>query len=177
MDAIQLGIRLDFTPEEFFASGGVTTFIDNMAGVLGIHKADLKIVAVYEGSTIVDFEVFTDLLEDDPLSLETVEATFIAAASTMDTFMDVPVLNVVAQTVFVETPNTPRNEDGEVDLGDFDNIWGGLEDDDTDGNGGNGARGKGGAGRKRESVTEDPNVDVEVKYKVKKVDKNSKDEK
>lgn len=96
MDAIQLGIRLDFTPDEFFANGGVTTFIDRMAGVLGIHKADLKVVAVYEGSTIVDFEVFTDLLADDPLSLETVEATFIAAAGTMDTFMDVPVLNAVA---------------------------------------------------------------------------------
>jgi len=28
-----------------------------MAGVLGIHRADLKIVAVYEGSVIIDFEV------------------------------------------------------------------------------------------------------------------------
>jgi len=54
-DAIMLGIRLEFSVKEFFASGGVVTFADRMAAVLGIHAADIKVVSVYEGSTIVDF--------------------------------------------------------------------------------------------------------------------------
>ena len=52
-----LGIRMEFTVNEFFAQGGVVTFADRMAAVLGIHAADIKVVAVYEGSTIVDFFV------------------------------------------------------------------------------------------------------------------------
>lgn len=43
-DAIQLAVRLEFTMEEFFAKGGVTTFTDRMAANLGIHSADLKVV-------------------------------------------------------------------------------------------------------------------------------------
>ena len=39
-----LAIRMEFTMEQFFAKGGVTTFTDRMAAVLGIHKADLKVV-------------------------------------------------------------------------------------------------------------------------------------
>jgi len=35
-----------------------------MAAALGIHKADLKVVQVYEGSVIVDFQVFAP--DDDP---------------------------------------------------------------------------------------------------------------
>jgi len=56
-DAIMLGIRMEFTMEEFFANGGIVSFVDRMAATLGIHKADIKVVDVYEGSTIVDFFV------------------------------------------------------------------------------------------------------------------------
>jgi len=52
-----LGIRMEFTMEEFFANGGIVSFTDRMAATLGIHKADIKVVRVYEGSTIVDFFV------------------------------------------------------------------------------------------------------------------------
>lgn len=54
-DAIMLKIRLEFTLEEFFADGGVVSFTDRMAGVLGIHASDMLIVSVYEGSTIVEW--------------------------------------------------------------------------------------------------------------------------
>ena len=43
-DAVMLGVRMEFTLDEFFASGGVTTFADRMAAVLGIHAADIKVV-------------------------------------------------------------------------------------------------------------------------------------
>jgi hypothetical protein len=54
-DAIMLGVRLEFTMDEFFAQGGVVSFVDRMAASLGIHKADIRVVNVYEGSTIIDF--------------------------------------------------------------------------------------------------------------------------
>ena len=52
-----LAIRLEFTVEDFFANGGIISFADRMAGVLGIHASDIKVVSVYTGSTIVDFQV------------------------------------------------------------------------------------------------------------------------
>lgn len=67
-----LGIRMEFTLDEFFASGGVTTFADRMAAALGIHAADIKVVQVYEGSTIVEFQVVSDSEEEDPLDLSAV---------------------------------------------------------------------------------------------------------
>ena len=59
-----LTVRLEFTVKEFFADEGVSRFSDRMTAVLGIHRADLKVVQVYEGSAIVEFQVFAD--EEDP---------------------------------------------------------------------------------------------------------------
>lgn len=36
-----------------------------MAAVLGVHKADLKVVQVYEGSVIVEFQVFAEEGDED----------------------------------------------------------------------------------------------------------------
>lgn len=36
-DALMLGIRMEWTMDEFFADGGTTTFADRLAGILGIH--------------------------------------------------------------------------------------------------------------------------------------------
>jgi len=62
-DAIMLAIRLEWTLEEFFQADGISVFIDRMAAALGIHKADMKVVQVYEGSVIIEFEVMAP--EDD----------------------------------------------------------------------------------------------------------------
>lgn len=98
-DAITLGVRLEFTVAEFFSNGGVTSFVDNMAASLGIHKADIRVVSVYEGSVIVDFQILSNILDPEPLDLEVVTKTFQAVASTLDTFMGAPVLNAVATGV------------------------------------------------------------------------------
>jgi hypothetical protein len=45
-DAIMLGVRLEFTMEEFFATGGVVSFVDRMAGALGIHRSDMRVAGV-----------------------------------------------------------------------------------------------------------------------------------
>lgn len=47
----------------FFEDGGTTTFADRLAGSLGIHASTIKVVGVYEGSVICDYEISPD--EDD----------------------------------------------------------------------------------------------------------------
>lgn len=40
-------VRMEWTMASFFASGGTTSFIDRLAGALGIHSSDIKVVSVY----------------------------------------------------------------------------------------------------------------------------------
>jgi type II secretory pathway pseudopilin PulG len=58
-DAIQTMVRMEWTLDAFFADGGTTTFMDRVAGSLGIHASTIKIVSVYEGSLIVNYEIET----------------------------------------------------------------------------------------------------------------------
>jgi len=62
-NAIQTLVRMEWTMEEFFADGGTTAFIDRLTGSLGIHASTVKIVSVYEGSLIINYEIEAD--EDD----------------------------------------------------------------------------------------------------------------
>lgn len=48
-------VRMEWTLAEFYADGGTTRFVDRMAAVLGIDVSQIKVVAVYEGSVIIDF--------------------------------------------------------------------------------------------------------------------------
>lgn len=95
-DAIMLGIRLEFSMDDFFSKGGVTTFVDRMAAVLGIQKADLKVVSVYEGSTIVEFQVIDNPEAEAPIDLKAVKSIFDTVIKTVETFMDSPILSAVA---------------------------------------------------------------------------------
>lgn len=56
-DAIQTLVRMEWTLDAFFADGGTTTFMDRVAASLGIHASTIKIVSVYEGSLIVNYEI------------------------------------------------------------------------------------------------------------------------
>lgn len=54
-DAIKTKLRLEWTLEEFYATGGTIRFAERIAAALGIESNRIKTVAVYEGSVIVDF--------------------------------------------------------------------------------------------------------------------------
>ena len=90
---------MEFTLAEFWEEGGVVTFVDRMAAVLGIHRADIKIVQVYEGSTVIEFMIISNPEDEEPLSLTNVKDNFVSAVSTMATFMGSPLLNAVSQGV------------------------------------------------------------------------------
>lgn len=57
-------VRMEWTVDEFFSSGGTTQFIDRVAGSLGIHASTIKIVSVYEGSLVVNYGVENDNEEE-----------------------------------------------------------------------------------------------------------------
>lgn len=46
--------------DAFFSNGGTTKFIDRLAGSLGIHASTIKIVSVYEGSLVINYEISVD---------------------------------------------------------------------------------------------------------------------
>lgn len=56
-DAIQSLVRMEWTMDAFFSNGGTTSFMDRVAGSLGIHASTIKIVSVYEGSLVVNYEI------------------------------------------------------------------------------------------------------------------------
>lgn len=62
-------VRMEFTMENFFKNGGTTTFMDRIAGSLGIHASTIKIVSVYEGSLVVNYAIEND----DPTALAAIE--------------------------------------------------------------------------------------------------------
>lgn len=67
-DAIVTQIRMDFTLDGFFESGGTTAFIDRLCASLGIHWSTVKVVGVSEGSVIVNYEITPSA--DEPMSIE-----------------------------------------------------------------------------------------------------------
>ena len=58
---------MEWTMASFFASGGTTNFIDRLAGALGIHSSDIKVVSIYEGSLVVNYAVTSDTDDKDYL--------------------------------------------------------------------------------------------------------------
>ena len=71
-NAIQTMVRMEFTMEEFYSEiGGPTRFVDRLCGVLGIHASEVKIVSVYEGSLIINYELMVP--DDSQEELEALE--------------------------------------------------------------------------------------------------------
>jgi hypothetical protein len=69
-NAIQTMVRMEWTMDAFFADGGTTNFIDRLTAALGIHASTIKIVSVYEGSLIVNYDISVD--DDDEDALNTI---------------------------------------------------------------------------------------------------------
>ena len=57
VDYVEAMVRLQISYNDFFSSIGSTKFIDKFASVLGITQDTIRIVSVYEGSTVVYFAV------------------------------------------------------------------------------------------------------------------------
>ena len=57
LDYVEAMVRLQISYNDFFNQIGTSTFIDKFASVLGITQDTIRIVSIYEGSTVVYFGV------------------------------------------------------------------------------------------------------------------------
>jgi hypothetical protein len=95
-DAIMTSVRLEWTLDEFYADQGVTRFSDRVAAALGIHRSTIHVVAVYEGSVIIDFFIGAEWDDEEPEStLLTIKNDFVGklAAGAID--LGAPILGAV----------------------------------------------------------------------------------
>ena len=95
--------------EEFFADGGTTSFVDRLTGSLGIHASSVKIVSVYEGSLIVNYEIEADEDDTDGSALAAIAARQDEMMASGSIDLGAPVLAYEAKTQ-IETStdtNTP----------------------------------------------------------------------
>ena len=93
-DAIQTLVRMEWTMAEFFDNGGTTSFVDRVAGSLGIHASTIKVVSVYEGSLVVNYEIEEDPDSDVDLEEISERQTEMFATGQMD--LGAPILDVEA---------------------------------------------------------------------------------
>ena len=98
-ESIQSSLRISWTLQEFYANGGATSFVNNLGASLGIHPSTIKVVAVWEGSVNVQYEIQSGTNDTAELSqIETtlkakiVDGTLNVGAEILDaTITDIPV--------------------------------------------------------------------------------------
>lgn len=99
-DSIQTLVRMEWTVSEFFDSGGTTAFVDRLSGSLGIHASTIKVVSVYEGSLVVNYEMTASEDDDSGMALEELAAAQTEAFANPDSgiadAIGAPVLTVAA---------------------------------------------------------------------------------
>jgi hypothetical protein len=116
---------MEWTLSEFFSGGGTTAFVDRITASLGIHASEVKVVSVYEGSLVVNYEVMTP--DDDPEALVELEAQQTAALNSGTVDLGAPVLEVES-TVSVDTSRSFTGAQNkvyviEVDTRESDRAW------------------------------------------------------
>jgi hypothetical protein len=118
-DAIQALVRMEWTMAEFFADGGTTSFVDRLTSSLGIHASQVKVVSVYEGSLVVNYE----LEADDPEALAELEATQNDMFASGSVDLGAPVLEFAA-TVATSDSSSDDYEPVTIDVPEYilDNI-------------------------------------------------------
>lgn len=105
-NAIQSLVRMEWSMEEFFADGGTTSFIDRLTGSLGIHASSVKIVSVYEGSLIVNYEIEADEDDTDGSALAAIAAKQDEMMASGSIDLGAPVLAYEAKTQIEASTNT-----------------------------------------------------------------------
>lgn len=155
-DAIMTSVRLEWTLEEFYADQGVTRFSDRVAAALGIHRSTVHVVAVYEGSVVVDFFISAELDDEEPA------ATLLAikndlrdqiAGNLLD--LGAPILGAMTDGVLVVGVCYGENCDQDGgDSGSGEDLWSDLvSEEEGEGDGDGEGQGTDGAPGEPEAVT------------------------
>jgi len=101
---------MEWTMDEFFSNGGTTKFVDRVASSLGIHASTIKIVSVYEGSVVLNYDIVPDENESDPQgALKRIHSKQTKKFATGKMDLGAPILDVQAKQVSA-SDNTPATE-------------------------------------------------------------------
>lgn len=95
--------------DAFFSGGGTTQFIDRLTASLGIHASTVKIVSVYEGSLVVNYEIAPP--DGDPEKLDELAAKQNEVLTSNSVDLGAPVLAVTAK---VSRSTPPKDLSGVV---------------------------------------------------------------
>lgn len=89
---------MEWTVDEFFDNGGRTVFSDRLAASLGIHVSTIKVVSVYTGSLVVNYELAATA--EEPLDLAELKAkqTTAFASGSVGSSLGAPILEVAVVT-------------------------------------------------------------------------------
>lgn len=85
---------MEWSFDEFYAEGGTTSFVDRLAGSLGIHASTIKVVSVFEGSLVVNYEIAPT--KEEPLSLEDLKKKQTEKFAEGKVDLGAPILDVAA---------------------------------------------------------------------------------
>ena len=106
-NAIQTQVRMEWTIEDFYSKGGTTALVDRISSVLGIHASQIKVVSVYEGSLVLDYEI--NASEEDEESGTTTDALAEVKAKQTEAFatggidLGAPILDVAVVVATTDT--------------------------------------------------------------------------
>jgi len=82
---------------EFFASGGTTKFVDRLASTLGIFASQIKIVSLFEGSLVVDYDILSASddtnSEDELVELQAIQTAQTEAMATGTLDLGAPIVD------------------------------------------------------------------------------------
>lgn len=89
---------MEWTVDEFFDNGGKTVFADRLAASLGIHVSTIKVVSVYTGSLVVNYELAAS--KEEPLDLAALKErqTTAFATGSVGASLGAPILDVAVVT-------------------------------------------------------------------------------
>jgi hypothetical protein len=90
-NAIMTKVRMEWSLDDFYSKGGTTSFVDRLAASLGIHASTIKVVGVYEGSLVVDYNIFSD--NDDNAVLQQIQTKQVEQIATGALDLGAPVLD------------------------------------------------------------------------------------
>jgi len=138
-DSIQLSVRMDMTPEQFFADNGVTNFIDRLAAALNIPSYRIRVASVRRGSTIVDAHIIADskISSADESKAELLSLSSDVEQKTKDgtLVLNGPIISVSTAYSSADTsvkPETPDTVTPETTEDTEDDETSGNNDDDDD---------------------------------------------
>jgi len=140
-DSIQLSVRMDMTPEQFFADNGVTNFIDRLAAALNIPSYRIRVASVRRGSTIVDVNIVADSsiasAEESKTELERLVTEVQEKTKDGTLVLNGPIISVSTAYISADTsvePETPDTFTPEITEDAEDDDTSGSSNDDDDDN-------------------------------------------